>query len=218
MKTTTSFDSAGRLGTVARENGDTWGYGYTSGSSRIHTVGFSGSGVTAHTAVREYDSIGRVKSIRYQRGNSSATWASNRLIGWTYGYKSNSPCQRETAEPYAPTGSPAGADEPNPMPNTCAVASAKMSPHDMGLQLTRGDPNMAKYKRDDGNFSMYKTVDELAKRLEEKVCVRRSECLVRPVTLFTARVEKEFRGLRSRIRVGVAPIKSHAFRNPDNGG
>lgn len=112
MKTTTSFDSAGRLGTVARENGDIWTYGYTSGSSRIHTVGFSGSGATAHTAVREYDSLGRVKSIRYQRGNSSATWASNRLLGWTYGYKATSPYQRETAEPYAPTGSTAGADEP----------------------------------------------------------------------------------------------------------
>lgn len=102
--TRTHASGSGLLQTISGPAGSAWTYVYRSASPQISEVGFSATGGTAQVSVREYDSLGRVSSIRYQRGTAASTWNTHGILGWSYTYHANAPQRRQTTLPYRPSG------------------------------------------------------------------------------------------------------------------
>ncbi|WP_211325521.1 RHS repeat-associated core domain-containing protein [Roseimicrobium gellanilyticum] len=110
--TRTHASGSGMLQGINGPAGSAWTYAYRSVSPQISEVGFTATGGTAQVAVREYDTLGRVSSIRYQRGTAGSTWSTYGVMGWNYTYHANSPQRREAVLPYRPSGGSALAASP----------------------------------------------------------------------------------------------------------
>ncbi len=89
----------------------TWTYGYAAANTHITTLSAQ-TGSSLVTNVRQYDAVGNVASLRWQRGGADATWSGNGIIGWQYGYSSTLIHQRTSTLPYAPPGSTPTATDP----------------------------------------------------------------------------------------------------------